>query len=130
MDAVGLQDYTIVMADGSTSALTAALNWVQGLLLGSVATTVAILAVAGIGFLALQGRMPTQRGARVIVGCFIIFSAGAIANGLVTATASSPAPPPTEPIESAYTPSTPAPSSYDPYSGASMPDQKTKDIFR
>ena len=37
--------------DPGSNALTAALAWLQGTLLGTVATTVAIVAVAAVGFL-------------------------------------------------------------------------------
>jgi len=44
-----------------TNALTAALAWLQGTLLGTVATTVAIIAVAAVGFLMLTGRIDVRR---------------------------------------------------------------------
>jgi type IV secretion system protein VirB2 len=63
----------------------AALNWVQGTLLGSVATTVAVIAIAGVGFLMLSGRINWRLGATVILGAFVIFGAAAIVAGIRSA---------------------------------------------
>ena len=66
--------------------IVAALSWLQGTLLGSVATAVAVMAVAAIGFMMLTGRMNWRFGATVIIGCFILFGAGAIVSGIQSAT--------------------------------------------
>ena len=63
----------------------AALNWIQGTLLGSLATTVAVIAIAGVGFLMLSGRINWRLGATVILGAFIIFGAAAIVAGIRSA---------------------------------------------
>ena len=65
-----------------SSPLLAALNWVQGTLLGNVATTAAVIAVAAVGFLMLTGRIEWKRGLTVIVGAFIIFGAVSIVAGI------------------------------------------------
>ena len=65
-----------------SSPLLAALEWVQGTLLGNLATTAAVIAVAVVGFLMLTGRIEWRRGLTVIVGCFIIFGAAAIVAGI------------------------------------------------
>ncbi len=65
-----------------SSPLLAALNWVQDTLLGNLATTAAVIAVAVVGFLMLTGRIEWRRGLTVIVGCFIIFGAAAIVAGI------------------------------------------------
>ena len=62
--------------------IVAALGWLQGTLLGNVATAVAVIAVAMVGFMMLTGRMNWRFGATVIVGCFILFGAGAIVSGI------------------------------------------------
>jgi type IV secretion system protein VirB2 len=62
-----------------------ALAWMQGTLMGNVATTVAVMAVAAVGFLMLTGRMNWRYGATVILGCFILFGAGAIVTGIQSA---------------------------------------------
>lgn len=65
--------------------IVAALGWLQGTLLGNVATAVAVMAVAGVGFAMLTGRMNWRFGATVIIGCFILFGAGAIVSGIQSA---------------------------------------------
>jgi type IV secretion system protein VirB2 len=62
--------------------IVAALGWLQGTLLGNVATAVAVIAVAMVGFMMLTGRMNWRFGATVIIGCFVLFGAGAIVSGI------------------------------------------------
>src|SRR5579859_2175078 len=65
-----------------SSPLLAALDWVQGTLLGNLATTAAVIAVAAAGFLMLTGRMDWRPGLTVVIGCFVIFGAAAIVAGI------------------------------------------------
>jgi len=67
--------------------IVAALAWLQGTLMGNVATAVAVMAVAAVGFMMLTGRMNWRFGATVIIGCFILFGAGAIVSGIQSAAA-------------------------------------------
>jgi type IV secretory pathway VirB2 component (pilin) len=67
--------------------IVSALLWMQGTLLGNVATAVAVIAVAMVGFMMLTGRMNWRFGATVIIGCFILFGAGAIVSGIQSAAA-------------------------------------------
>lgn len=62
--------------------IVSALGWLQATLLGQVATAVAVIAVAMVGFMMLTGRMNWRFGATVIVGCFILFGASAIVGGI------------------------------------------------
>ncbi len=62
--------------------INAALGWLQGTLMGNVATTVAVIAVAMVGFMMLTGRMNWRFGATVIIGCFILFGAASIVAGI------------------------------------------------
>ena len=62
--------------------IVAALAWMQGTLLGTVATAVAVMAVAAVGFMMLTGRMNWRFGATVIIGCFILFGSAAIVAGI------------------------------------------------
>lgn len=62
-----------------------AVQWLQGTLLGTVATVVAVIAVAAVGFMMLTGRMNWRFGATVILGCFIIFGAASIVAGIQAA---------------------------------------------
>jgi type IV secretion system protein VirB2 len=62
-----------------------ALSWLQNTMLGSVATAVAVMAVAAVGFMMLTGRMNWRFGATVIIGCFILFGAASIVGGIQSA---------------------------------------------
>lgn len=64
-----------------------ALGWVQGTLLGNLATTAAVIAVAACGFMMLTGRMNWKFGATVVMGCFVLFGATAIVAGIQSAAA-------------------------------------------
>lgn len=59
-----------------------ALSWLRDTLLGNVATAVAVIAVAMVGFMMLTGRMNWRFGATVIIGCFILFGAASIVAGI------------------------------------------------
>jgi type IV secretory pathway VirB2 component (pilin) len=65
----------------------AALAWIQGTLMGNVATAIAVMAVAAVGFMMLTGRVNWRFAATVIIGCFVLFGAGAIVAGIQAATA-------------------------------------------
>lgn len=68
-----------------SGVLVGAVNWLQGTLLGTVATTVAVIAIAAVGFMMLTGRMNWRHGAVVVIGCFILFGAASIVAGIRTA---------------------------------------------
>ena len=59
-----------------------AVDWLQGTLLGNVATAVAVIAVAAVGFMMLTGRINWKYGATVVVGLFILFGAASIVGGI------------------------------------------------
>lgn len=67
--------------------ITAAVGWIQGTLLGNVATAAAVIAVAMVGFMMLTGRIRWKQGATVIFGCFILFGAATIVAGIQAAAA-------------------------------------------
>jgi type IV secretory pathway VirB2 component (pilin) len=110
------------------SVLVTAISWVQDVLLGTVATSVAVIAVAAIGFGMLTGRINIRHGVTVVMGCFILFGASSIVAGLRYAASSAGGydalpsvivqPPPSPPPQPRPA-GTPAP--YDPYAGASVP---------
>ncbi|MEW9856107.1 TrbC/VirB2 family protein [Novosphingobium sp. M1R2S20] len=80
---VAAQAQSVATRDPAGSGpIVAALGWLQGTLLGNVATAVAVMAVAAVGFMMLTGRMNWRFGATVIVGCFVLFGAGAIVSGI------------------------------------------------
>jgi type IV secretion system protein VirB2 len=62
-----------------------AMRWMQGTLLGTVATVAAVIAIASVGFLMLTGRINWRHGAVVILGCFILFGAASIVAGIQSA---------------------------------------------
>jgi TrbC/VIRB2 pilin len=93
---------------------------------GPVVTTIAIIAIASVGFATLNGRMDLRRGATVLLGCFVLFGAQGIAVGLMgfsqfrVSQIAQQAPPP---------PNYPSPNNgagtangYDPYTRASVPN--------
>ncbi|MEA3038705.1 MAG: hypothetical protein QOE79_1218 [Sphingomonadales bacterium] len=116
--------------------LATAIGWLQGTLLGTVATTLAVIAVAAVGMMMLTGRINLRRGASVVFGCFILFGASSIAGGIQSAVAaadfgSAPLPAAYQPVVEAPPPvlvaPPPAPAKppvqNDPYAGASVPNR-------
>jgi type IV secretory pathway VirB2 component (pilin) len=110
-----------------SSPLVAAMSWLEGTILGTVATTVALIAVAAVGMMMLTGRIHLRRGTTVILGCFILFGASGIAAGIQNAVRGEAGAPPPEaardaPSSLAGVPKPAPPSAgYDPYAGASLP---------
>ncbi len=76
---------TVQVDPQGSGALLAGVQWLQGTLLGNVATVVAVMAVAAVGFMMLTGRMNWRYGATVILGCFILFGATTIVSGIRSA---------------------------------------------
>ena len=71
------------LADPAGSGvIVSAMHWLEGTLLGTIATVVAVIAVASVGFLMLTGRINWRYGATVIIGCFILFGAASIVAGI------------------------------------------------
>jgi type IV secretory pathway VirB2 component (pilin) len=70
-----------------SGVIVGAVNWLQGTLLGTVATVVAVIAVAAVGFMMLTGRINWRHGAVVILGCFVLFGAASIVAGIRAAAA-------------------------------------------
>ncbi|WP_380916571.1 TrbC/VirB2 family protein [Sphingomonas canadensis] len=65
-----------------SGVIVAAVRWLEGTLLGTIATVVAVIAVAAVGFMMLTGRINWRYGATVILGCFILFGAASIVAGI------------------------------------------------
>jgi type IV secretion system protein VirB2 len=65
-----------------SGVLVSAVSWLQGTLLGTIATVVAVIAVATVGFMMLTGRINWRYGVTVILGCFILFGASSIVAGI------------------------------------------------
>jgi type IV secretion system protein VirB2 len=107
-----------------TSAITSATDWISDTLFGSLATVIAIIAVAWLGFAMLSGRLDIKRGLSVILGCFLLFGAMAVANGLRSAAVNNGAQPiasaPTPPVFQSTKADTGNTNGYDPYAGAAV----------
>ena len=86
---LALLSSTAALAQGAdprgSGPIVAALAWMQGTLLGNVATAVAVMAVAAVGFMMLTGRLNWRFGGTVIVGCFVLFGAASIVSGIQSA---------------------------------------------
>jgi type IV secretory pathway VirB2 component (pilin) len=102
----------------------AAIEWTQGVLGGTLATSLCVIAIAILGLLLLAGRLQVRRGMEVVLGCFLLLGAGLVAaqlqqlaggaageNGSGAEQIIVPQAPPTPP---------PPPANYDPYAGASL----------
>lgn len=80
--ATSVRAQTVVADPQGSSPLLAALQWVQGTLLGNLATTAAVIAVAVVGYMMLAGRLEWRRGLMVVIGAFVIFGAVSIVAGI------------------------------------------------
>lgn len=103
--------------------LVAAMQWLQATMLGTVATIIAVIAVAGVGALMLTGRLDGRRGATVVFGCFVLFGAANIAAGIRGSLNGEelvyhPLPPPPVPATVVPPLRPKPPPSFDPYAGA------------
>jgi type IV secretory pathway VirB2 component (pilin) len=112
-----------------SSPLVAAVSWLEHTLLGTIATTVAVIAVAWVGVMMLSGRVNLRHGVTVILGCFLLFGASSIAAG-IQATTMSAGGPINDSVQVSLAPAPPvalppAPDpNYDPYAGASVPRRR------
>ncbi len=80
---------SVALDPAGSSVVLNAVTWLQGTLLGNVATALAVIAVGATGLMMLTGRIDWRRGATVILGCFIIFGAAAIVAGIRSVAAGS-----------------------------------------
>lgn len=103
-----------------TSPLAGAVEWLTGTLLGTVAVSLCVIAVAVLGLMMLTGRLPVRRGLELVLGCFVLLGAPVIASAFIGGAqreaAPLPPPPPPAPPARAELP----PADYDPYAGASL----------
>ena len=82
LSATAAQAQAVQLDPAGSSPILSAVSWLQGTLLGNVATALAVIAVGATGLLMLTGRIDWRRGATVILGCFIVFGAAAIVGGI------------------------------------------------
>lgn len=108
----------------AVSVVSNAANWVNDLLFGPLATAIAVIAIAWIGFAMLSGRVDIRKGLSVLLGCFLLFGAQRVAEGLRLASSGDGvtpiaiAPPPPNYIKSPLR--TDTSNAYDPYAGAAV----------
>lgn len=110
------------------SAIGNASSWAMSLTTGSFAVSLAVLAVSGVGFAMLTGRLRIRSGGSVLIGCFVLFGSATIARSLLEIAEGSrsnqvpqaqadlfmPSPPALEPPKRQI--------SADPYAGAALPN--------
>lgn len=82
MQPIAAQAQSALADPAGSGPIVSAVQWLQGTLLGTVATVVAVIAVACVGFLMLTGRINWRHGGVVILGCFILFGAVSIVAGI------------------------------------------------
>lgn len=109
---------------GGANAFLEAARWLQGILTGSLAISVAVIAVASIGFMMLKGRIGIRRSVTILTGCFILFGASTIVAGLKDlARPTAMVAQPTAPMRRSPLLERPAPldsAEADPYAGAAL----------
>lgn len=106
------------------SALDQAVGWALSALFGSVAATIAMIAVAALGLAMLNGRIDTGRAGRLLLGCALVFGAPVIGGALVRISSVQPS---LVPEAMAATPiklPDGGSAGYDPYAGASVPQNR------
>ena len=72
------------------SPLRDAVDCFVALINGQLATTIAVLAVAFIGYQMMLGRIPVKRAFQAILGCFVLFGSPGIARSIMDFTDLSP----------------------------------------
>jgi type IV secretory pathway VirB2 component (pilin) len=118
-------DYAASLLEPSTtSPIARSAGWIESVATGSLASVIAVIAVAIVGMMMLSGRLEVRRGITVVAGCFLVFGANVIARGIIggighgvaeTSIAAEPAP------SALVDAPRPPPQPYDPYAGASVP---------
>lgn len=73
---------SVTLDPAGSSPILSALTWLQGTLMGNVATAAAVMAIGVVGFMMLTGRIDWRRGVVVVLGCFVLFGATAIVSGI------------------------------------------------
>lgn len=115
--------YTAPFEASGSQAMEAGANWLVMLMTGSLALGLCVLAIAVIGLLMLGGRLPVRNGFRVVLGCFVLLGAPAIAAAFVMVGQEVGQPPASiepPPRNLANPRKDLPPSAFDPYAGASL----------
>ena len=109
-----------------SSVIVAAISWVEGTLLGNIATTIAVIAVASVGFMLFTCRVGYRHGLTVMIGSFILFGATSIVAGLQALMTGGETPEVAyvaEPPPPVISPAPARPADHDPFAGASVQRQ-------
>jgi len=108
-----------LLSSSNSAPIATSMQWINDLLLGPLAVSLCVLAVAFFGAMMLTGRLRLYRGLRVVIGCFVLLGAPVIASGFMWASDDRNEPLPPLPVESRESPRGDLqPADYDPYSGA------------
>ena len=116
-----------------SGSLSAASQWAIELVSGQLVTTIAVIAVAILGYEMLSGQISFKSALRVLLGCFILLGSATIARGFMDASrgnigepvhaapyVSAPVPAPAYPPPSAPARTTGNP--FDPYANRPRPN--------
>ena len=113
-----------VFLPAQPDVISQAASWLAQLATGTLTSRLAMLAIAGLGFAMLQGRLSMRRAAQALLGCFILFSAHSLAAAWVGMAVRTDMPmagiPDAPDLGSREQP--PSGAAADPYAGASVPD--------
>jgi type IV secretory pathway VirB2 component (pilin) len=109
----------------ASPTLSTTADWVNQTIFGSVAEDLCVIAVAIVGFTLMTGRLAVRDAVRVVIGCFVLLAAPAIAADLWSLADRGSQPDSAIAIDAADLPPVPKlpPANYDPYAGASLPIQ-------
>jgi type IV secretion system protein VirB2 len=75
--------FSAVIATVGQGAIAGSVNWIEDIILGSVAISIATIAVAFLGMAMLNGRLDTRLAVRTAVGAFLIFGSAGVAKGIM-----------------------------------------------
>ena len=112
-------------AGAEAGSVATAVTWVQAALTGTIAASIAVIAIAAVGVGMMSGRIDIRRAAITVMGCFVVFGAPSIAAGILAAV--NPGANDVPDIASVVTegpkrlPRITSQPDYDPYAGAAMP---------
>jgi type IV secretory pathway VirB2 component (pilin) len=73
---------SVALDPAGSGPIVGAVDWLRGTMFGNVATAIAVIAVGGIGFSMLTGRINWRHGATVVIGLFVLFGATSIVAGI------------------------------------------------
>lgn len=72
-----------LLEPASPIPLSSSAQWLESVLLGQVAVSLCMIAVAVVGFVMLSGRLPVRRGIWTVLGCFVLIGAPVIAGAFL-----------------------------------------------